>query len=591
MMPLKLLSCLFLSAFFFTSSAWAKGPLWLVGDPELRSYTDSTQIGNWVPTVFDEVVGDAQTMIEEIAQGDTNIDEPWAPRVLIIWVESNDELLGDTISAFIDSGAGVIVVKKANLVAWGGGRAGRGGRGGGDTSIEEADIVWIMDGSPKSYNGTSGLNSAARTKIKAHFAASAAGAKKASVVGGQGRAATLLGEVFLEEANGNGDWKAGEALQGKSFDSVPLVSNFLGLLPNTLIDSDFLQNGGIARLPVMIARAEEQHGSLVGIGVDDATALRVEFPEAESRSPIGFTGTVFGGGSVTLQGIDTDTQTSLVTGLSPHITDLVHHQVTQGYQITKTGSGIDNVQIKAPSTASTPPLLTPADAVYFWPVKPVLDLIDKAELGVKGSKYYPEFFSGDSDAIFKGEVYLETGTEELRNTIYASNMFSGASWGTRTGTLLFALADKPGRSAIWATTGQKVRPEAPATIKNQVCNFCTDADARSILVLDTMDVSSVDSSTYFAQGADYARQSVALVGGRLHVVAWKESIDLHDFSTCQLVADVDGDELLNVVDVQYVIMAQGSASVPPDMPEDMNHDGQVDIDDVNIAIQCALGAM
>ena len=590
MMPLKLLSCLLISAFCFTSSAWAKGPLWLVGDPKLRSQTDSTQIGAWVPTVFDEVVGDAQTMINEIAADDTEFGDPWAPRVLIIWVDSNDQLLGDTITAFNDSGAGVVVAKKANLVASGGGRGRRGG-GGGDTSVEEADIVWIMDGSPKNYNGTSGLNFFAREKIKAHFGASAAGAKKASVVGGQGRAATLLGEVFLEEANGNGEWKAGEALQGKSFDSVPLVTNFLELLPNTLIDSDFLQNGGIARLPVMIARAEEEHGFLVGIGVDDATALRVEFPEAESRSPIGFTATVFGGGSVTLQGIDPDTQTSLVTGLSPHITDLVHHQVTEGYQITTAGNGIANVQIKASSTAITVPLLTPADAVYFWPVKPVLDSIGKAEYGKKGSMYYPDFFSGDSNAIFKGEVDLVPGTEELRNTIYASNMFSGASWGTKTGTLLFAIADKPGRSAIWVTTGQKVQLETPATVKNQVCNFCTAGDARSILVLDTMEVSSVDFSNYYAQGAGNARQSVALVGGRLHVVAWGESVDLHDLSTCQLVADVDGNESLNVIDVQYVIMAQGSAPVPPDMPEDMNHDGKVDIDDVNIAIQCALGAM
>jgi len=516
--------------------------------------------------------------------------EPWAPRVLILWAESNDELLGDTISAFADSGAGEIEVKKANLVAWEGGRGRRGG-GAQDASVDEADIVWIMDGAPKSYNGALGLNPSARAQIKAHFDANLAGANKASVVGGQGRAATLLGEVFLEDANGNDEWKAGEALQGKAFDSAPLVSNFLELLPNTLIDSDFLQNGGIARLPVMIARAEEQHGSLVGIGVDDATALRVEFPQAESRSPVGFTATVFGGGSVTLQGMDSDTQASLVPGLSPHITDLVHHQVTQGYQITKAGSGIENVQINAPSTAIIPPLFTPADATYFWPVKPILDLIDKAELGVKGSEYDPGFFSGDSDAVFKGEIELVTGTEELRNTVYASNLFSGATWGTKTGTLLLALADKPGRSGIWVTHGQKVRPETPATINNQVCNFCTEGDARSILVMDTMDVSSVDFSTYKEQGATYARQSVALVGGRLHVVAWKESIDLHDFSTCQLVADVDGNASLNVIDVQYVIMAQGANPVPPDMPEDMNHDGQVDIVDVNIAIQCALGAM
>ena len=125
MMPLKLLSCLLISAFCFTSSAWAKGPLWLVGDPKLRSQTDPTQIGAWVPAVFDQVVGDAQTMIDEIALEDPEIEEPWAPRVLIIWAGSNDELLGDTEDAFVESGAGVVVVKKANLVAWGGGRAGR----------------------------------------------------------------------------------------------------------------------------------------------------------------------------------------------------------------------------------------------------------------------------------------------------------------------------------------------------------------------------------------------------------------------------------------------------------------------------------
>ena len=151
-MTRKLLISFLFSAFFFNSSAWAKGPLWLVGDPELRSKTDSKQIGNWVPTIFGEVVGDAQAIIDEITQQDTSMGEPWAPRVLILWAESNDELLGDTISAFADSGAGEIEVKKANLVAWEGGRGRRGG-GAQDASVDEADIVWIMDGAPKSYNG------------------------------------------------------------------------------------------------------------------------------------------------------------------------------------------------------------------------------------------------------------------------------------------------------------------------------------------------------------------------------------------------------------------------------------------------------
>lgn len=555
-----------------TGAASAQGTLWLVGDPQLNvdQLAGKQTPALWVDEIFGEVVWDAL-----IASGS-------APDVLVVWVDDDGNLKEMTKTAFSKAGAVNVLFREASLVDGEpipldiGESPGRPG-----LPLEPIipDIIWLMDAPPEHWMDE--LTDVGEDYIVDHFGSG-------GVVGGQGRAATLFGDVFLEQPeSANGQLSNAEALSDAYASDLVLVDGSLLLLPGTLIDSEFLAKGRIGRLPVVLARANEFLASkpsrtrgqepapdLLAIGVDDKTALRVD-AKRNAR--------VLGGGSVTLQHqIDGETVIDL-KGETPHITDLQHHQLTAGYAYD-----IDARSFTAlPMGAKALPAPDATNAADFK--KTFIPLVSGVEVnqGENSAAFFKDYYSTvASDAIFMGEVDFTPGTNELENFVYAA---SDVSKSTEVGTHLLALAEGWAQTALWVPPNARVNVYTPATIEHDGTSWFYNYS--SVLVLDSFRATSVGFSDYEEVGATNARQSVAITGARLHVIGVGEKVDLKDVPTCEFPIEIDlnGDGAVNVVDVMVAIIAKNkNPVVPPGTGADLNCNGLVDFFDVHLTIDEAL---
>lgn len=107
-----------------------------------------------------------------------------------------------------------------------------------------------------------------------------------------------------------------------------IETNFLGLLPGTVVDTHYFERGRPGRLLGMMGRihAEYSPGSLAGIGIDDKTAVMI-FPDGRLR--------VSGTGGVQLFRFDAgeDTEIDARSGRPLLIRNLPMHQLTHGFEL------------------------------------------------------------------------------------------------------------------------------------------------------------------------------------------------------------------------------------------------------------------
>ncbi|MCH2173398.1 dockerin type I domain-containing protein [Myxococcota bacterium] len=556
------------------SSTSAMGPLWLLGDDDLEVNgvvvngveTNGVE-ANWVAPVFGQIVTEAQVSITP------------DPTVLVLYADGGGLLLYDLEKAF--ENAGIVVpahfhaAKLQDVAIVSGGRS----RAAAEVSIASADILVLMDGTTPSYFAQ--LSQAKRDAIVAHVAGG-------GVLVAQGRAASLMGSLVLKQTDSvMGDVSPYDALANAYDPGLQLEPGPFGFLPKSLIEVNFLDEGRIARLPVVLARANQQaEKPLLGIGIDDSTALRVKL---SSRTDNAYA-EVVGGGSVTLQharacGTEIDLEPGLIGGVpdtTPHITGLVHHQLTEGYEFEVTSKQIT----VRPDWEWVPGPFVEGDAVNFTANLPLNG--SKPSYPYLGSVYYEDVFI-EPKAILFGEVEFTAGEDVFQNTVHGTKLFGGSDGGqaTKVGVNMLALADQPGRTALLLPSKAKALPQSPSTVKN--------IGSPSFLALDSYGVSGVAYSDYQEGNSDSPRQSVALVGAHIHVIGKGGSVDLHDFRECDsmLPGDVDCDGKVNVVDVQHVIKnsLEGVPAEPVGSFGDLSCDGSVDINDVMIAIDYALEAM
>ena len=559
-----------------TGEAEAKGSLWLLGDIGLAVDEQATEVvlENWVPEIFGAITAEALVPIKPVTV---------APSVLIIWADEDEGLVGDIADAFKQADedafekADIDSKKQISHISAEGLSRALSGRGRApDTGIDDADIIVLIDGSTTSW--LEKLSTKAQKAIANRLAGGA-------IVVGQGRAATLFGEVLLTESNSAKDsLSPEEALSDPFHDDLQLAPGFdFAPLSGCLVDVNFLEQGRIGRLPVVLARANQDPKfapDLLAIGVDDATALRVDL-QGRAR--------VLGGGSVTLQHvIDGETVIDL-QGETPHITNLQHHQLTAGY-------GYDLVARSFTAVPLGVDILPPpevADAAKFnadltglnalnWPNKGD-DSGSKAEVSFDG--YYYDF-----DAIFEGNVALTPSNNPvLENTVYATNALSGSSLATEAGTHLLALAKMSARTALWVPPFAGANLYASDIIEHN--GSSSFGNYSSLLVLESLGATSIAFSDYEESGATNARQSVAITGARLHVIGVGESVALGDVPFCEFPIEVDlnGDGTVDVVDVVVAVIAKNQSPVVlPGTGADLNCNGVVDFFDVYQTIQNAL---
>lgn len=559
-----------------TGQAEAKQSVWLLGDVGLTDGGQAAEVSleNWVSEVFGAIAAEALVPIPPVTA---------APKVVIIWADEKADLVTATTAAFeaaladdyeaagVDSNDKIQAISAAELSLALSGRV-----RGVSSAIRGAHIIVLIDGATTSW--LEKLSTKAQEAIANRLEAGA-------IVVGQGRAASLFGEVLLNESNSGMTFLSPEeALSDPFHEDLQLAPGFdFSPLSGCLVDVNFLEQGRIGRLPVLLARANQDPEfapDLLAIGLDDATALRVDM---QGRSH------VLGGGSVTLQHVIGGETVIDLQGETPHITNLRHHQITAGYRydlvkrsFTAVPPAVDILPPpEAEDAAKFNADLTGVDALN-WPIKGN-DPGWKAEVSFEG--YFTDF-----DAIFEGNVAFTTGNNPvLENTVYATNALSGSSLASEAGAHLLALAKMSARTAVWVPPDAGANLYTSGTIEHNGNSWF--GDYSSILVLESLGATSIAFSDYVESGAKNARQSVAITGARLHVIGVGESVVLGDIPFCDLPIEIDlnGDGNVDVFDVMVAIIAKNqSPVVPPGTGADLNCNGVVDLFDVYQTIQNAL---
>lgn len=355
-------------------------------------------------------------------------------------------------------------------------------------AIRAADIVWMRGGNQANYvnfwNGT-------LTELAIQDVWAAGG-----VIGGTSAGCAVLGDWIYDSDVGS--ILSREAVRNPYHPFVTLTDDFLNLTPGTLLDTHFTERGRLGRLAVFIARAWKDAGvDLIGIGVDDRTALCV--------SPDG-TAEVLGEGAVTFLHRSSETQAVIEPGAAPVYTDLVHHQLTEGYRYDLNAR---SVIAQSPNAIPVPaPTVAPAFQTTSLSGS---DLADAARGDVQ------VLDGGDPSALFEGKLQVVDGTNELLGAVVSASPFASTTWDeNRTGGPQYALALNPHFLALYLDTGVSVEARASGQILVQPPSVGAEA---ATLVLDSWGMTSTAFSTYVSTGGSIGpRQSVALEGARLHLI-------------------------------------------------------------------------
>lgn len=362
-------------------------------------------------------------------------------------------------------------------------------------TLSQADVIWMRGGNQANYvqwwKGT-----LTEQAIREVF-------QNGGAVGGTSAGCAVLGELIYDSIGGSVSPKT--ALQNPWTSQITFTDDFLELTPGVLYDTHFTERGRIARLAVMLARAEIQLGqSYLGVGVDDRTALCV--------SPDG-TAEVIGEGSVTVLRRGPDTEVALVPNQAPLITDLIVEQMVAGYRYDLPSKTV--IARPAHATLLGPPTENPSfAATLLQGSNPTANALGQWEV----------LDFGDDLALFNGKLAVVPGTTQLARTVVSTRVWDSTAFDeNRVGGVQYALALQPHSLGVYLDGGT----QAFARPDGYVTSFPPAAGAESSLVLlDSYGiVSRAFSQAVSGGGSAGPRQSVALEGARLHILRQGASYD------------------------------------------------------------------
>jgi cyanophycinase len=259
------------------------------------------------------------------------------------------------------------------------------------------------------------------------------------VLGGTSAGLAVLGEVDFDASNGT--VYSDEALTDPYVDYVSLSDDFLPALPGTLCDSHFQARGRLGRLIAFLARerVENPDRSLLGIGVDESSALAV--------GPDGF-GDIFGS-TVTMVYYDEDSQSTAERGEQVHVRDFYLDVLLEG-----TVYDLYEREVITPGTyllAADPDTL---NDLPWWDVSldgSNQDLSSRGEVQVLGLHDNP-------DNWWRGNLEVVVGDSIVPRSVVIPNLFgridgSRDYWANRIVGAELALARFPGFNALLIDDG------------------------------------------------------------------------------------------------------------------------------------------
>ncbi len=367
--------------------------------------------------------------------------------------------------------------------------------------ITNADIVWIRGGDQAQYMAAwkDTLTESALEFVYAN----------GGVIGGTSAGAAILSDLVYDAAVGS--LTPREALRNPYHANLTFDTDFLDFAPDTLFDTHFTERGRIGRLAVMVARRFEDTGDdILGIGIDDRTALCI-YPD--------LTAEVRGEGAVTFLERSASTRQELAAGLPPSITDLSHHQLTEGYVYDLDTRTV--LTRPAGATLVAPPTTDPDFTALSLSGSNGLDN-DQGDVSVSDQRA-----PGNSLALLEGALTVTDGNNSLLSTVISTATWGSTTWDeNRVGGPQYALALNPHFLALYLDFA--VRVDTLVSDHLVVRPPVSGAETSTVL-LDSHGLTSTAFSTYVSSGASVGpRQSVALEGAHLQVLASGQGYDARD---------------------------------------------------------------
>ncbi len=354
--------------------------------------------------------------------------------------------------------------------------------------ILAADAVFIKGGDQwryvRSWKGT-------RTEdaIRAVYS-------RGGVVAGTSAGAHILSEVVFDARNGT--IYPEEAVRDPFDHYLSLSEDFLGLLPDALVDSHFTRRGRIGRLLPMLARWYHDTGRhLLGIGIDERTALLVN-PDLRAE--------VAGEGAVTFLRATPATRVEIAEGAPPVITAVACDQLTEGFVF----------DLLARTVAAVP-----EGAITRWP-EPfrgevvATELVGTDETAAAAGLVRIEDPGADPYALQLGMLEEAPGRGELGRLIVMPRAFSDRDeYENRVGGAQWLLARNPGAAAVLLDAGAQVSVTGSGRLRP-----VPGRAEPSVLVLDGRNLAAVEFSNWWTyEDSVGPRQSVALAGLEVHLIA------------------------------------------------------------------------
>lgn len=319
---------------------------------------------------------------------------------------------------------------------------------------------------------------------------------RGGVVGGSSAGCAVLGELVYDAFGGS--CQARDALRDGRTPRITLTSDFLRLTPGVLFDTHFVERGRVGRLPVMMAQAKlDLERDVIGVGVDPRAAFCIG-PDGVAQ--------VIGQGSVTILELTPESELRLEAGSPPLVTavkcdvllpgmgyDIRRREVIKGAGVVEDVALIQMIRLFGEAVIDGASVESRRAGRVF---------VENAE---------------EKDALVMGRLRLAAGTDEFGAAVVQTRAFDATDQAeSRVGGVLYGLAREPGLLGVLLMSGSRAEPGRDGVIR---ISAGADAAAASAVLIDARDVQSVGFGTaMFRAGAEGPRQSVALVGLRLHLL-------------------------------------------------------------------------
>lgn len=385
-------------------------------------------------------------------------------------------------------------------------------------AVAAARIVWFTGGDQAGYVQAWKGTRFARTVREVW--------EGGGVVGGSSAGAHILGDVVFDAFNGSAYGR--DTLRDPYTPLVSFTTDFFAFTEDVLFDTHFTERARIGRLPVFLARLAENGRDVLGVGLDDCTALCIG-PEGVAE--------VRGEGSVTILQTTGATRRVLEPGKPPVFTHLLLTQLTEGYRYDLAGRHLAG----RPPGALPSPGYTPAPVFLDGTVN------GEAEADArKGAVWFDD--TGDDLALFHGALREMPGTGQLGSAVLGTRVWESGTWDeNRAGGVAYGLALHPGYVGFLLDYGVRVASAGPARL---TVKLATEQES-ALVVLDSAGVGSTAFSTYVSSSASVGpRQSVALESVKLHLLrsGWSYDAVARRPEAPPRPGDLDGDERVTAAD-------------------------------------------